>query len=114
MSKEDNAITSQRLREAMELRKLRQADLARITGINPVYINRYVKGEYCPKVKTVMILAKALNVNPDWLCGFTDEMDVSSLGYERDRTIGEITQLLMDCTLEQCQKALNFIKEYIL
>lgn len=74
--------TSQRLKEAMELRDMKQADLVRITGIDKASISLYVSGKYSPKGDKLYKLAMALNVSSAWLSGFNVPMqddDYSSL-----------------------------------
>lgn len=67
---------SQRLSEAMALRNLRQIDIANATGMTTGKISSYVSGKYTPNGKTMTILARVLSVNPDWLAGTSDLMDV--------------------------------------
>lgn len=67
---------SQRLTEAMALRNLRQIDIAKATGMTTGKISSYVSGKYTPNGKTMTILARVLSVNPDWLAGTSDLMDV--------------------------------------
>lgn len=48
---------------------LTQASLSRRTGIPRSNIHDYLKGKYRPKQKRINILAKALEVDPQWLSG---------------------------------------------
>lgn len=66
--------TSQRLKEAMELRDMKQADLVRLTGIDKASISLYVSGKYSPKGDKLYKLAMALNVSSAWLSGFNVPM----------------------------------------
>lgn len=58
-----------RLKKALELREMTQADLVKRTGIGKSSISTYLSGEYEPKQKNTYKLAKALNVNEAWLMG---------------------------------------------
>ena len=67
--------TSERLKEAMTLAKMKQTDLAKATGLSKGGISNYVIGRYEPKSDIINILAKALNVDPVWLMGFDVPME---------------------------------------
>ena len=58
-----------RLREALSLRNMKQADLVEKTGIGKSSISTYLSGAYEPKQKNIYKLAKALNVSEAWLMG---------------------------------------------
>lgn len=58
-----------RLRAALELRGMKQAELVELTGIGKSSISTYLRGSYIPKQKNIYKMAKALNVNEAWLMG---------------------------------------------
>lgn len=64
------STTSKRLQEAMNSSQMRQADLARATGLSKGGISNYVTGRYEPKSDIISKLAKALNVSEMWLWGY--------------------------------------------
>ena len=66
---------SQRLREAMYLRRFNQTDLHSLTGIGKSSISTYLKGDYKAKQDKVDLLAKVLSVNPAWLMGYDVPME---------------------------------------
>lgn len=66
-------ITARRLKEALELRGMRQADLAYETGIGKSAISQYLSGKVLPKQDKIYLLAQALHVNEGWLLGWTDD-----------------------------------------
>ena len=70
--------TSERLKEAMQLRKLKQADLARATGLGKGGISNYVTGRYEPKSDVISKLALALNCSEMWLWGYDVPMERST------------------------------------
>lgn len=63
------ATTADRIKEAMELRDMRQADLVEKTGISKGALSSYISGRYVPKQNNVYLIAKALDVNEAWLMG---------------------------------------------
>lgn len=64
------STTAERLKQAMEERMMRQADLSRISGVDKGAISSYLSGKYEPKDKTTYKLAKALDVSEMWLWGY--------------------------------------------
>lgn len=58
-----------RFNEAMKIRKMKQADIVRITGINRSSMSQYANGQFEPKQDKLDLIAMALNVNPVWLMG---------------------------------------------
>ena len=66
---------SQRLREAMYIRRLNQTDLHSLTGIGKSSISTYLKGDYKAKQDKVDLLAKVLSVSPAWLMGYDVPME---------------------------------------
>lgn len=65
-----SSTTANRLREAMEISQMKQADLARATGLSKGGISNYVIGRYEPKSDIISKLAKALNCSEMWLMGY--------------------------------------------
>lgn len=61
---------SDRLKEIMKIRNLRQSDLVEKTGIGKSSISTYLSGEYQPKQDKIIKLSNVLNVNPSWLMGY--------------------------------------------
>ena len=70
------ATTSERLREIMSIRNVKQADIIEKTGINKGALSSYISGRYVPKQDNIYRLAKALDVNPAWLMGLDVPMEV--------------------------------------
>lgn len=63
------ATTSERIRFAMDLRGLKQADLVKKTGISKGALSSYISGRYSPKQNNIYLISKALSVNEAWLMG---------------------------------------------
>lgn len=65
-----SATTAQRLKEAMADANMKQADLARATGLSKGGISNYIMGRYEPKSNIISKLASALNCSEMWLMGY--------------------------------------------
>ena len=65
---------SERLRAVMQDREMRAVDLVLATGLSDSVISRYMSGGYTPKQKNASLIAKALNVDVNYLLtGETEE-----------------------------------------
>lgn len=62
-------IISQRLRRALFLTGMKQADLVRATGYSDGKVSSWVNGKYKPNAEALSKLASALDVPADWLLG---------------------------------------------
>ena len=82
----DNKVAD-RLKEALSLRKMTQAELADKSGINFSTISSYVSGRFEPKRTPLMKLATALRVSPTWLAGFDVPMEEGFVFKADDLTI---------------------------
>jgi transcriptional regulator with XRE-family HTH domain len=70
-----NSSTSIRLQEVMKEKGIKQADLARMTGISRGAISNYVLGRYEPKSDIINKFAKVLNCSEMWLWGYDVPME---------------------------------------
>ena len=87
------------MREILEYKDIKQADLARMTGILTSTLSEYFSGKFEPGQDNLYKLAEALNVNEPWLMGYDvpidripDEMrkDVKDLNVRNIPVIGRI------------------------
>lgn len=70
---------ARRLTQAMEIREISAAELARKTGISKSSISRYMSGAYNPNSVKLAKFSEALHVNEAWLLGYDDvEMERES------------------------------------
>lgn len=76
-SPDKTAKTSERLQQIMRERNIRQAELARATGISRGAISNYVLGRYEPKSDILQKLANVLNCSEKWLGGYDVPMEKS-------------------------------------
>lgn len=58
-----------RMKLALEIRKMKQVDLINRTGINKGALSSYLSGRYSPKQDKIYLIANALNVDEAWLMG---------------------------------------------
>lgn len=70
---------SVRLKKALSIRNMRQADLCEKTKIPKSAISHYLSGSFVPKQDRAYIIAQALDVNPAWLMGFDAPMEIASI-----------------------------------
>lgn len=63
---------SDRLKEALALRNITQAELSRKSGVDKSAICKYMKGDIKPKSESLVAIANALGVTPVWLLGLDD------------------------------------------
>ncbi|MBL1227999.1 helix-turn-helix transcriptional regulator [Enterococcus sp. BWB1-3] len=63
---------AQRLRQALEMRNMKQITLSKKSGVSRALISAYLKGDYEAKQDKIFLLAKALDVNETWLMGYED------------------------------------------
>lgn len=74
----------QRLRQAMFMKGIRQAEIAERSGIDKSKISKYVAGKNMPGGDTLVKLAAALGVDAAWLSGETPDIDPYELLKETD------------------------------
>ena len=64
-----------RIKQALQLRNMKQAELADKTGIDKGQISSYISGRYKPKQENMSLMAVALNVSEYWLMGLDVPME---------------------------------------
>lgn len=84
------ATISERLKEAMQLRNIKQVDLVNATGIGKSSISTYIAGSYEPKQRNIYKLAKALNVNEAWLMGYDVPLERSDYNISHDDHVNNL------------------------
>lgn len=63
-----------RFNYAMKIKNITQYSLSKQTGINKGSLSSYMSGKYLPKQDKIHIIAKVLEVNPDWLMCNSDKI----------------------------------------
>ena len=94
--------TSERLKEIMKERNLKQIDIIRLAkpfctdygvrlGRND--ISQYLSGKVEPRQKKLFVLSKALNVNPAWLMGYNVPINAEDIpenaNLQKDNLLGK-------------------------
>lgn len=74
-----NEIFIKRLSALMEERELKQAELAKMSGVRASSISDYLTGKYKPKQDNIDLIARALSVSPVWLMGYDDKKESSRI-----------------------------------
>ncbi len=74
-----------RMKQALQMRRMKQVELADKTGIDKGQISSYLSGKYKPKQENLSLIAAALDVSEYWLMG----MDVSMEREGSEETVRE-------------------------
>lgn len=69
------AETKDRIKEALEIRGMKQSELVERTGIDKGQMSSYISGKYKPKQKNLHLIAKVLSVDEAWLMGYDVPID---------------------------------------
>ena len=91
-----SSTTSERLKQAMRLANMKQADLARRTGLSKGGISNYVMGRYEPKSDIISRLAEALNCSEMWLWGYDVPMERQKKPSYEKQELSEGEKVLLD------------------
>lgn len=94
----DNVIGN-KIKEAMNLRKMKQADIVKKAKINKGALSSYINGNYLPKQTNLNKIAKALDVNPSWLMGYKVPMDSDIIIDKQKLTITKDNYIILDRSL---------------
>lgn len=90
-----NSTTSARLQEILKEKNIKQAELARMTGISRGAVSNYVLGRYEPKSDIINKFAKALNCSEMWLWGYDVPMRRQEISPDK-QTLTEGEKMLLD------------------
>jgi len=96
----DNSIKkytfSDRLKEALNKRKMTAAELSRKSGVSESNLSRYIKGTYEARQNHLYLLAKALDVNEAWLMGLDVSPERTDWQKANDRLVDITVRLKTD------------------
>lgn len=108
------ATTAERLQQILAEKKIKQADLARATGISRGAISNYVLGRYAPKSDIVQKLANALNCSERWLWGYDVPMERSlrPFGEEENPYALEISDILDTLEIDDQKYITDWVNAY--
>ena len=92
----EKAKTSERIKEVMKERKLRQVDILTLAEpfcnqygikLGKSALSQYISGKFIPEQDKLFVLALALNVDEAWLMGFDVPKERTAYDYNNDTTI---------------------------
>ena len=64
-----------RIKKALSIRGMRQAELCKLAHIPKSSLSQYLNGDFEPKQDRIYLMARALNVSEAWLMGFDVPME---------------------------------------
>lgn len=99
-----------RIKKALELNSIKQAELSRKTGIDKGTISLYLKGKYEPSGKKAVLLAEALNTSPEWIMGFDVPMTKEKSSPELSEEEMGLLELFRDLPEDKQKVALEMLK----
>ena len=102
-----NNIISDRIKEAMSIKNMKQTDLVEKTGISKGALSSYIAGRYIPKQTNTYKIAKALEVDVSWLMGNDVPMEPKISGILTNYELASISN-----KLRTDQNAQKLIKIY--
>lgn len=94
--------TKDRIKEALEIREMKQAELVEKTGIDKGQMSSYISGKYKPRQNNLHLIAEALSVDEAWLMGY--DVPMERINYEEQ----------YDGRLNEEQQHLNFFEKRLL
>jgi transcriptional regulator with XRE-family HTH domain len=106
-SYEKVTTASNRLKEAMSLRGMKQIELSEKSGINKPSISCYVSGKYEPKQSALYAMGKALDVSEMWLAGYDIPMERPIEQKENDEFVDVVERMKKDKGFRQLIVKLN-------
>ena len=109
-------IFSERLKTALDKRKVKPAELSERTGISKSSISEWISGKYEAKADKIVLIAKALDVNESYLIGLNVPMENNTKDFNKnnnfidDPIITEMLKLMENLDKNSLENILNFIK----
>ena len=113
--KEEKVTCASRIREALNLRGMKQVELVEKTGLGKSAISQYCSGRYTPKQNATHLIAKALDVSEAWLMGYDVPMErIESIKTTITREEKELLDLASRLDAEDKQNLKNYINGVLL
>ena len=98
-------INTIRLKQEMKRKNIRNQDLAKIVGVTPSQVSRYVCGNRQPGGYVLVAIAEALDTTPEYLCGLG--LEHKDMAFARVR--GNIAQYAFEWTADQRRELINML-----
>lgn len=88
----DNYERQNRIREALNIRNMKQVELCEKAGVKKSSLNHWINQKWQPKQAPLMKMARALDVSEMWLAGYDVPMERPVAQKKND----ELTQLIFE------------------
>ena len=75
MSNDRQETISDRIKKALRIKGMKQAELCKLANIPKSSLSQYLSGDFEPKQDRIYLISKALNVSEAWLMGFDVPME---------------------------------------
>jgi len=93
----DNKVElKERLRQAMNLRRVKAVELSERTGIPKGAISYYLAGKTEPKSDRIYLISKALDISEAWLLGYNVEMERTAGQKKNDKLAQLVARMRRD------------------
>lgn len=96
MTEKINAELKDRLKQALELRKMRAVDLTEVADVPKSAVSFYLAGKSKPKADRLYKIAQALDVSEAWLLGYNVPMARSEESKKNDQLAKLVVRLRQD------------------
>lgn len=103
-----------RLKEAMNVKRMKQVELSEKTGIGKSSISHYINGTHSPTTDRVYLIAKALNVSEAWLLGYDVPMTAEEKKEKDKEDFLDYLNIEMNVTKSENNKRLiSVLEKYV-
>ena len=99
-----------RLKEAMDLHDMKQADLAEKGEFDKGQLSSWLSGKYKPRQNNISKLADILSVNEAWLMGYDVEMARHTSDTSNDDDIRRIQRARNNMPLEDRERMMKLLE----
>ena len=95
MYKERIETCAERIRRALEIRKMKQVDLCELAKVPKSSLSLYLSGAYEPRQDRLTQMAMVLNVTETWLMGYDVPMEREAVKSVQQHTLEEYEDILL-------------------
>lgn len=85
-----------RIEKALIIRKMKQADLCKLTHIPKSSLSLYLRGAYEPKKDRLYEMAVVLNVSENWLMGYDVPMEREEINLSDSIKLTDSEKIMLD------------------
>lgn len=104
------STTAERLKEALDLRNMKQVELSEKSGISKPNISCYLSGKYEPKQEALYKMGKALDVAEMWLSGYDIPMERPAAQKENDAIADLMDRIKKEKDFKEVMLKINSLK----